>query len=382
MIPARIPENEKERLQDLYSYNILDSAYEADYNELIELVCEICNCPMASITFIDKDRQWFKAEKNMGSRESSRSESFCGHTIFEKEVMVINDAKQDERFFDNPNVTAGIKIGFYAGAPIVTKAGHTLGAVCVIDQTPRQLTSFQIKALESAARQVSRLLELRLKNKQILATSAQLLEAEKKVAQLNLHKWEEENYKTAYSLHEEVAQTTAGVRLFIGLAQSNNDLRDFYLDHAMRELDNLTQFIRGLSQSITPTTLLEDNYIPHIENLLLEFSGEQRIDAHLYVKGTGTELTGREGLVLFRLIQELLQLAAYLATKKIEMELEIANDVLLNCSLQNIEQKNGPEKNLFISNMTNRLEMNGGSFTSQENVTGLTISMHIPLTEQ
>ncbi len=381
MIPSRIPENEKERLQDLYSYNILDSAHEADYNELIDLICEICDCPMASITFIDKDRQWFKAEKNMGTKEGSRSEAFCGHTIFEKEVMIVNDAKKDERFFDNPHVTAGIKIGFYAGAPIVTKAGYTLGAVCVIDQTPKQLTALQVKALESAAKQVSRLLELRLKNKQILATSAQLLEAEKKVAQLNFHKREEENYKTAYSLHEEVAQTTAGVRLFIGLAQSNKDLRDFYLDHAMRELDNLTQFIRGLSQSITPTTLLADNYIPHIEELLLGYSGDKAIDAQLAVKGGITELMGREGLVLFRLVQELLQLATFLSAKKIDMELEIGEDVLLNCSLRGIEQKNGPEKNLFISNMVNRLEMNGGSFSNEEAATDLLISMRIPLTK-
>ena len=130
---APLPIDEESRIKDLQSYSILDSEKEKDYDELVELASQICDCPIALITFVDKERQWFKAGKQMEEKETIRDIAFCSHTILQNEVMIVTDARSDERFFDNPLVTGELQIGFYAGAPIISSAGHKLGAVCVID---------------------------------------------------------------------------------------------------------------------------------------------------------------------------------------------------------------------------------------------------------
>ena len=137
MTKAPVPANEEQRYLDLLSYHILDSEEEEDYTALIQLAAEICNCNSAAISFIDKERQWFKAKVNMPVPEGPRDVSFCGHVIMHNEVMVIDNASQDKRFADNPDVTGGLKIGFYAGAPIISSAGNKLGTVCVIDHQPK-----------------------------------------------------------------------------------------------------------------------------------------------------------------------------------------------------------------------------------------------------
>lgn len=112
MIKAPFPINEKLRINDLEYYEILDSERENNFDELGELACLVCNCPTALITFVDKDRQWFKAGINIDVRETSREVSFCSHTILQDEVLVVPNAKNDIRFFDNPLVTGDLKINF------------------------------------------------------------------------------------------------------------------------------------------------------------------------------------------------------------------------------------------------------------------------------
>ena len=102
MKSAPIPNNETNRINNLYSYKILDSLEEKEYDQLVELASQICNCPIALISLVDKDRQWFKAKKNLEASETTRDIAFCAHTILQEDVMVISDAKTDERFHDNP----------------------------------------------------------------------------------------------------------------------------------------------------------------------------------------------------------------------------------------------------------------------------------------
>src|SRR5262245_28105550 len=104
MVKAPIPANEDARLKDLQSFQILDTENEKDYDGLVELVSQICQCPMAIVNFIDSNRQWFKAEKNMNAKGADRENSFCGHAIMRNEVFMISDATKDERFYDNPDV--------------------------------------------------------------------------------------------------------------------------------------------------------------------------------------------------------------------------------------------------------------------------------------
>lgn len=156
------PMNEQARLQDLYSYHILDTLPEQELDELAEVASAICGTPISLISFVDKDRQWFKAKKGIEVPETPRSYSFCQHTLHNpKEVLVVNNPLQDERFKDNPLVIGKPNIRFYAGAPLETTAGHVLGTLCIIDNRPRTINESQKKALQLLAKKAMDYLEMR-----------------------------------------------------------------------------------------------------------------------------------------------------------------------------------------------------------------------------
>ena len=152
---------EESRLAALYSYNVLDTLPEEDFDDLVCLVSTICDVPVALISLVDKDRQWFKARKGIAIDQTSRDMSFCAHALGQENLLIIPDAALDERFAANPLVTDGPHIRFYAGAPLVTSEGNALGTLCVIDSKPRTLTAEQQKALQVLSRQVMAQLELR-----------------------------------------------------------------------------------------------------------------------------------------------------------------------------------------------------------------------------
>ncbi|MEO6915584.1 MAG: GAF domain-containing protein [Chitinophagaceae bacterium] len=157
--------DEMKRLADLNAYQILDTPEEVDFDDLVELAALICNCPTSLISFVDEDRQWFKARRNLDALETSRDISFCSHAIQQDDVFTVDNPLEDDRFKNNSLVTGSLQIRFYAGAPIVSAAGSKLGTICVIDNIARMLTSEQKEALKKLSRQASRLLELRLQRR-------------------------------------------------------------------------------------------------------------------------------------------------------------------------------------------------------------------------
>lgn len=163
MVLPPIPSNDAERLSVLRSLGILDTPPEPDYDDLTQLAAQICGVPMATISLIDANRQWFKSKIGMGDDETSRDVSFCAHAINEpeREVFIVPDAQLDPRFSGNPSVIGDPNIRFYAGAPLVTHDGWALGTLCVIDRKPRQLTPGQLQALSGLRRHVVNALELR-----------------------------------------------------------------------------------------------------------------------------------------------------------------------------------------------------------------------------
>ncbi|MFV8466131.1 PAS domain S-box protein [Flavobacterium sp. LB1P62] len=159
-----IPENEIERLKALKEYSIMDSLPEKEYDSITQLASYICGVPVALITLLDEERQWFKSSVGLGVTETPRNVSFCQHAIMSDEVYEVNNAMENETFADNPLVTGNPNIRFYAGAPLKDENGFNLGSLCVIDTEPRILTNEQKNALKLLAHQVVLLLSLRKKN--------------------------------------------------------------------------------------------------------------------------------------------------------------------------------------------------------------------------
>jgi two-component system, cell cycle sensor histidine kinase and response regulator CckA len=159
--------NEARRLKVLWQYEILDTVPEEVFDDLTELAARICEAPIALISLIDEDRQWFKSKVGVTINETSRDISFCAHAIKQTDLFIIPDATQDLRFANNPLVISDPKIRFYAGAPLITPDGYALGTLCVIDKVPRELRLEQQQALRVLARHVMTQLELRRHAKEL-----------------------------------------------------------------------------------------------------------------------------------------------------------------------------------------------------------------------
>jgi len=170
--------NENERLASLRSYNILDTAAEKDFDDLTTLASTICQTPIALISLVDTERQWFKSHIGLAASETPIEQSFCAHAIVSyNEIMIVDDARKDERFADNPLVTGNPKIVFYAGVPLINEEGFALGTLCVIDQKKKQLSAEQTTALKVVAKQVVDKLELRRKITDLQIANQELRDA-------------------------------------------------------------------------------------------------------------------------------------------------------------------------------------------------------------
>ncbi|MDX2350305.1 MAG: ATP-binding protein [Porticoccus sp.] len=185
---ATVPENDQDRLKALYRYNILDTEEEQEFDDLAYMASYICQTPIAVITMVDENRQWFKSKIGLDVAETPRDIGFCSHVIHQKDLFIVPDTMEDERFHDNPIVLGAPHVRFYAGSPLITPDGHVIGSLCTIDNKPRELTSEQMTSLRSLSRQVISQMELRAHMKNLRQANQQLLDNQDLLKEANRHK--------------------------------------------------------------------------------------------------------------------------------------------------------------------------------------------------
>ena len=237
MQSAPLPPEEPQRLCTLYSFDVLDTDRETVFDEIAELATEICEAPIALVSFVDHSRQWFKARVGWAASELTRSVSFCAHAILQPGLFIVPDAQKDARFADNPLVIGPPHLRFYAGAPLFSEEGYGLGTLCVIDKVPRELTPQQQKALMILRTHVLKLLDLRRKTQQL--------------ANIN-HELETFSYTVSHDLRAPLRAITGYGHIlvedhFADLGEPARNLIKHILD-ASRRMDQLTLDLLNLAR--------------------------------------------------------------------------------------------------------------------------------------
>ena len=326
-----LPNEEELRIKNLYSYNILDSKDESDFDDLAELTALLCNSRYALITFIDRDRSWFKARKGVLAKEEPRHFSFCSHTILQDDVLVINDTRQDKRSINTMKVKGDEKIAFYAGAPIVSAAGYKLGTVCALDISPKHSFSEKQKnALRIIARQVSALLEVGDKHAQLKKHSDELVAEEKKIVQQTITEQEEEKNFIANELHENFAQTLSATKLYLDFAEQSKELSQVFIKKCKDNILQIIKDIKALSRSILPSTFENANYLGFIQEMLNEYGKQNNIVIKFAHSGRLDCYDSNIGLTLFRIIQYQLRNAHNCGAKKIAITIKTDNAIKIS----------------------------------------------------
>lgn len=267
MITAEKYKNEDQRIKLLESYSILDTLPEIDYDNLTAIAAEICGTPISLVSFVDKERQWFKSHHGLTVSETSRDYSFCAYAINDPEnVFIIEDSRKDIRFQDNPMVSGDQNVIFYAGVPLINDNGLPLGTLCVIDHKPKKLTQKQILSLKALSDQTMKLLDLRLKS----------MELEKAMVKLEKKNQELERFAkiAAHDLKSPLANVSGLTDLFIDNYGSTIDHEGHEIIHLIKSSsDKLREMIDGLLEySKTDKIMMENRTEVNLQVLKNEIS--------------------------------------------------------------------------------------------------------------
>lgn len=246
------PQNEAERLYELNSFSILDTLSETDYDNLTAIASEICDTPISVISLIDSKRQWFKSHHGLDATETPREYAFCAHAINEpNKILLVPDARIDNRFHDNPLVTGDPLVIFYAGVPLISDEGFPLGTLCVIDHKPKKLSEKQLNSLSALSNQVMNLLNLR-KNKIKLEKALANLEDRN----VNLEKFA---HVAAHDLKSPLIGISSLTKVFSEKYTSNIDAKGKKMLDVIENASNkLRGLIDGLLENSKSDELLKD----------------------------------------------------------------------------------------------------------------------------
>ncbi len=261
-IPEK-PQNEKKRLEELRSYELLDTLPEEAYDIITRLASHICNTPISLVTLLDADRNFLKSRVGVDIPESPRDISFCGHAILTEEpVFIVEDARLDERFQNNPLIKE-FKAVFYAGVPLRTGSGYALGTLCVYDKEPRKLSNSQIEALRGLGKQVVLLFEAHKRNLELKST---LKEIENRNDRL-----EDFSRLVAHDLKSPLASIEGLITLLREDYEDCND-EDFreYIGHLDKSSKSMRAYITGLLEYYRADSLLSKEQNTTLDNIVSE----------------------------------------------------------------------------------------------------------------
>lgn len=321
MIEPKEHHKERERLKDLESYSILDSLSEVDYDNLTAIAAEICGTPISLISLIDDKRQWFKSHHGLAATETPREYAFCAHAINDPEnVFIIQDARRDDRFHDNPLVTGEPYVIFYAGVPLISEEGLPLGTLCVIDHKPKLLSQNQLHSLSALSNQVMNLLKLR-KNKILLEQ-----------ALMNLEEKNQELERFAFIAAHDLKSPLIGIS---GMAQLFSDEYGSKVDEEGQEMleliisssDKLRRLIDGLlDYSRSESVLREEKSSIDLETLKNSIAGLFTFDHNLklVIKSTLTELCANRTAIDQILINLIANAIKYNDKNSVEIEIGVS----------------------------------------------------------
>ncbi|MEI8279885.1 MAG: GAF domain-containing sensor histidine kinase [Bacteroidota bacterium] len=264
MLKPPIPKNERERIEALEEFHILDTLPERDFDDITKIASEICGTPISLISLIDVGRQWFKSKQGIDVNETSRDLAFCAHAINKpNEIMIVPDSSKDERFFDNPLVVQEPHVVFYAGVPLVTSDGLAVGTLCVIDHIPKKLNPQQQNTLRALANQVVCQLELRKKIRLLHESQGVLKDA--------YNSMERFAYVASHDLRSPLNNIVS--------------LTNLLKAHYANKLDaEGNEYIDYLNDSAFKLTALVDGILEYSKSSQLSSMKKEDVDIHILIK--------------------------------------------------------------------------------------------------
>ncbi len=273
-----IPENDKERLEALHMYDLLNQVQNAEFDEIVEFAAFICNTPISLISIVESDQQRFLGNHGLPVDSTERSVSFCAHAINDiHQPLMVEDATKDVRFSKNPLVTGDPNIVFYAGFPLYTSDDFPIGTLCVIDRKPKILTERQKKALQLLSKQVMRLFELRKSVKEAAVREKVLEQAVKGL--------EESTAIVTHDLKTSLRNIEISSELLVKKNAKNLDApSQEYLSIITKETSDSIRFINDILKYSKSTYVFNINKeLVDINKLLVDIFDKLKIPSHFKV---------------------------------------------------------------------------------------------------